>query len=131
MCKEFGDRGIEETDGLEGSELSYQGPEVIPLGLQLTRWHRVHQARSPNYPRLALANGPSSGSSEKPVLDSSIGVDRGSIQVAASRHFPVSAAKADSRVAKNLSLLDTRRPTKMKSVRLLYEVEPEVGRVES
>jgi proteasome lid subunit RPN8/RPN11 len=35
--KEFGDLGIYETDGLEGSELSYQGPEVIPLGLELTR----------------------------------------------------------------------------------------------
>ena len=37
--KEFGDLGIDETDDLEGSELSYQGPEVIPLGLQLT--HRT------------------------------------------------------------------------------------------
>ena len=34
--KEFGDLGIDETDDLDGSEMSYQGPEVIPLDLQLT-----------------------------------------------------------------------------------------------
>ena len=34
--KDFGDIGIDETDDLEDSELSYQGPEVIPLTLKLT-----------------------------------------------------------------------------------------------
>ena len=34
--KEFGELGIDESDDLEGSELSYPGPEVTRLGLQLT-----------------------------------------------------------------------------------------------
>ena len=34
--KSLDELGIDETDDLEGSELSYLGPEVSPLGLVLT-----------------------------------------------------------------------------------------------
>ena len=45
--KDFGDLGIDEYDDLEGSEQSYQGPEVTPLRLVLTGHRHPAVGRSP------------------------------------------------------------------------------------
>lgn len=48
VSKDPDNLGIDETDELEGSELSYSGPEVIPTVLMLTRsGGRAHRAGGP------------------------------------------------------------------------------------